>query len=205
MMYLFQLLPSLTMQKNDVYSITQLLGSFGRNSFILELQNHFYIPKKKHSTYFHFLFFQPVGVVIMEHCRVTDNCLVLSARSTGSGCKLFPLLQKSSPDHRAEPSSLLTLVSQGRLGQPEFDLRSFPEHGSTKILQCVEMDVEALNVTDVGCGQKVFFSSLNECQTVMSKGLSSFNGTHILEQFYNLACLCRNTASISYCVETQEL
>lgn len=28
------------------------------------------------------------------------------------------------------------------------------------------------------------------------EGLSSFNGTHILEQFYNLACLCRNTASI---------
>lgn len=53
--------------------------------------------KKKLSTYFHFLFFQPVGVVIMEHCRVTDNCLVLSARSARSGYKLFPLLPKSSP------------------------------------------------------------------------------------------------------------
>lgn len=46
MMYLFQLLPSLTMQKNDVSSITYPFGSFGRNSFILERQIHFYIPPK---------------------------------------------------------------------------------------------------------------------------------------------------------------
>ena len=53
--------------------------------------------KKNFPLYFHFLFFQPVGVVIMEHCRVTDNCLVLSARGARSGYKLFPLLPKSSP------------------------------------------------------------------------------------------------------------
>lgn len=64
-----------------------------------------------HLLSFPLFFFQPVGVVIMEHCRVTDNCLVLSARP---GCKLFPLLQKSPPDRRAEPSSLLTLVCRGR-------------------------------------------------------------------------------------------
>lgn len=69
--------------------------------FSFELQNHFYVLKKEEkknfSTYFHFLFFQPVGVVIMEHCGVADNCLVLSARSARSGYKLFPLLPKSSP------------------------------------------------------------------------------------------------------------
>lgn len=37
--------------------------------------------KKKLSTYFHFLFFQPVGVVIMEHCGVAHNCLVLRGHS----------------------------------------------------------------------------------------------------------------------------
>lgn len=53
MMYLFQLLPSLTIQKNDVSRITYLFGSFGRNSFILERQIHFYIPRKT----FHLLSF----------------------------------------------------------------------------------------------------------------------------------------------------
>lgn len=46
MMYLFQLLPSLTMERNDVSGITYPFGSFGRNSFILERQIHFYIPPK---------------------------------------------------------------------------------------------------------------------------------------------------------------
>ena len=40
----------------------------------------------KESFHFHFLLFQPVGVVIVEQCGVTDNCLPLCGGCARSGC-----------------------------------------------------------------------------------------------------------------------
>lgn len=146
----------LTMQRNDVYSITYLLGSFGWNSFIFELQNHFYVwkKKKKLSTCFHFLFFQHVGVVIMEHCGVADNCLVLSARTAHSGYKLFPLLPKSSPTarwgrhgpHSSLRSAEVISVNQILISRARFN-QNIPVCGMN-----VGYNEALRNETDVGCG-----------------------------------------------------
>lgn len=73
--------------------------------------------KKKLSTYSHFLFFQPVWVVIMEHCGVADNCLVLSSRSARSGYKLFPLLPRGSSSLRPQDRASTVLAPHsGQLG-----------------------------------------------------------------------------------------
>lgn len=145
--HMIQLIPS----KNDVFIFTERLGSFGREFHYFGTVESFLCPplkkKEKLSTYFHFLFFQPVGVVIMEHRGVTDNCAVPSA----CGQPFLLLLNR-----RAEParSSLLTLVSRGRarLRPPAFSRARFnqniPERGDGR---CPQPGSQ--------CGHKVFFSS----------------------------------------------
>lgn len=96
----------------SVYSVGILLFLNCRIIFMSRRKE----KKKKLSTYSHFLFFQPVWVVIMEHCGVADNCLVLSSRSARSGYKLFPLLPKGSssslwPQDRAKHGPCSSLWS----------------------------------------------------------------------------------------------
>lgn len=104
---------------------------------ILFLNCRIRFMSQKCSTYFHFLFLQPLWVVIMEDCEVADSHLVQCLLRNIS---FFPCYQRevAVPDHRTGParSSLLTLVRRGHLGQPFSDLQLLPEEGSTKMFQC---------------------------------------------------------------------
>lgn len=108
------------------------IGSVYTVGIILFLSCRIISMAQKLSTYFHFLCFQPVGVVIMEHCGVADSLLQLSSHSARSGYISFSTCYQREvavSDHRTGParSSLFTLVSRGHLGQPNFDLQLLPK------------------------------------------------------------------------------
>lgn len=171
---MIQLIPS----KNDVFIFTERLGSFGREFHYFGTVESFLCPPLKKKKNFPLTsissFSSPLGLLLWN---IVGSQIIVRYRAPAGS--LSSCCWTAGQSGHGPHSSLWSVEVE-----PDFDLRRFPDQGSTKIYQSEATD--AAHCRALSAGIKCFSAVKWVLNCHAWGSVLLFYGAHILERFYNL-------------------